>query len=284
MHETVEAIDQAILRTKAGMKMKKKKKKVPDLFPSSPLFDFSDDIILNKARKRRHQTSPSQIEKWKDSDFLSFLSKKLNSNTVITNAAYDKNQFLRLKDKLTNHLEKNTDNKKAKCDNRLLKTYIDWWIEACSKYYIDSGAKISIDFFYKENHLRDFFQTSSWLPTQTPHVNSGSTNQKKGVKTSCRDTYRSGGINRLLYDMGIVDSHYYLSGVEGKNDSQSIQELKLAMFKMHEAVLSHVFEKTFRQKYDAKKKFDLVKLLKSVINKRKMYEWKNYDFDSVFEN
>jgi len=270
-------IDNAIRKTNTQMRKKTTKRRLrKDLFPCGSIFDFSDDAV-NFVKTPR--TRPLDVKNWKESDFISYFKSRIEKN-LIRNAVYDKNCLLRLRDYLTINLEIATGDKESFCDNNLLKRYFDWWL---INYGASGKEIISTEVFCKEKYVREFFKTESWDVTETSDTVATAFKNVSPPKMTPQETYSSGGLKKLIYEIGIIDSYYYLITSEKKSSQDAFKEIRKSLNKVHDAVFHYVLKKTFtKAPYDIKKEMDLRKLLKPVLSKKGELKLEELQFDALF--
>jgi len=252
-----------------------------DMFPIPSIFDFSKDQtdFVKKAKKKR----PTNLSKWTNDDFLRYVKEKSNDSAV-RSSAYDKSQLIRLRDYLTSNYElvKKDD---IISDNELLKKFLDWWVSAYESYFKEKNIKISSDSFCREKPVREFFKTSAWIVKKDADVMRVAIKKIKPRKMSYYNLYTAGGLGKLIYEAGIVDSCYFLKKEMSKSDAQITREIRKSLMTTHEATFSFIVEKTFKKApYSQAKEFNVKNMIEPVLKKRKANEFLSLNFNSLFEN
>ena len=274
-------IEQAIKKTESNMNKKRKKMVPMDLFPESGLFNGKNDPIAKLHSKI--VSRPSIIKKWKESDFISYLSENIK-NSLIRLTAYDKLQLQKLQDRITENLEVHKNDKDAKCDNPMLKTYLDWWMDTYKSHYFEQNTRVTIDFVCNEKNVREFFRSGAWMAPKTTQTLSGVSSRIKPPSQSYEEIYYRGGLGKLLYEAGVIESYYFLVNKEQKPSAVVARELRRALKSLHSAVFEHVIQKTFsKAPYSANKCFDVKKLLKPVFLKRNFTKFNDFRYEALFE-
>jgi len=274
-----EIIQKAVKQTNARMKKKRTKKMPMDLFAefSKSPFDFKKDPILRLGKKKKSRSL--DIQRWKVADFLSYVMEQV-PNSFVRLQAYDKQQIKRLQDRITSNLEYHTKDATQKCDKKLLKQYLDWWISA--NVHIFKSVQISVDFFANEKSVREFFQTGSWMPVKTSQSLPEIIKQSKPPPRSYNSLYDAGGLKKLIYDAGVVDSHHFLC--LRKNPEQAKKELRKLLFSLHPAFFEHVLKITLQKApYSPDKKCDVFFIIKNSITKHKITGFDKSRFVNLFE-
>lgn len=262
--EKMDILGMAMTKVKVS-KMKKAKKTVfmkKDLFPDNNIFDFSNDIL---SKKKYQHIFPDSLKKWNATDFVFYLKKEIPSG-FIRNTAYDKNQILRMFDLITSNLI--NEQKTTSCDNDMMKTYINWWVNKYKNYWDEKNVKISTEFLCKENIIRDFVRTienkTTLKPSELPSVEF-----PKATPTSIHENYLNGGISKILYNYGIVESYWHLINKEKYNSSVAIKSIKKSLISSHDEVFKYIVGKTAKLgPYQKEMQFDIDSIIEQVSIKK----------------
>lgn len=257
-----------------------------DLFPvEDEVFDFSKDITL-RVKERSNKLS-DDITKWTNKNFVLYLKSKI-TNSVINVSAYEFKLIDKARDELTLSYQCVEKNKELQSDNVMLKNYFDWWIESNEGYYTARKLQITIRSITYEKFIHDFFNTSLWKGSKTNSGNAGATLVTKTSLTTPQnnwnDLYKAGGLNRLIYDAGVVDAFHYLLTEKNKTLEVATKELKTTLRSLHDAVFTHIIHKTLnKMPYSIEKKFDIENILPPIIKSKGMEMEFAINYNNLFK-
>lgn len=272
-------IENAVMRSSTAMKKLKIKRKTKEIFPDNPVFDFTNDH-MNKIKPKRKLSD--DLSKWKDDDFLIYLKSKFKY-CLITVSVYDRDKISRVKDKLTKGIRVSTSDKKRSCDNITLKSYLDWCINFFGSQLSSENKPVSSEVFCREDYARLFFESGTWIALKQSQLNSVPLKNTKRVQTTTKDNYRAGGLNKLIYDFGIIDSYYYLISEEKKTEKEALKEMRSVLSNLHEAVFIYIVEKTLKKcPYEEYKNLDVEKLIRPQFLKRGIKMFDSVKFNDMF--
>ena len=264
-----EIIDMAIEKAKMGDKKIRTKKVPMDLFENqnNKLFDFSKDYF---TRFKKIPARPLDLSKWKDNDFINFMRESLGK-CHITSGPFDKMQITRLKDRITINLEVITRETNSKCDNQMLKRYLDWWLSIYRDKFQKENILVRSEHFCGESSVMEFFSLSAWKATEPSQTLAIKIKNTTPTPKSLVEMYKSGGIKKLLYEVGVIDSCDFLVRVKSKSIKESFTEIRKGLNGLHDAVFQYVVDKTIKHApYECEKAIDFKKLIDPVLKRRQV--------------
>lgn len=284
LEQKMKEILKAARKARKEMAGKRKKLKKKDIFENlnADIFDKrQDDFLKIKPHKRSYS---SNVTKWTSHDIICYMREKTQSNRICFDA-YEKREIARLQDRITKNLEAYTNDKNSRCNNNLLKKYLDWWLFA---HKSQINEETTVELFCNEKNVREFFRSGSWIPLETPQSSSILSSDKMSSQEPSPELYsilyKAGGLKKLIYTAGIVDSYEFLILIKKKKDLQAKNELRKTLLTLHPAVFEHVLQKTLqRAPYPKAKSFDVFEVVKHIISKRKLIEFRKERFNCLFE-
>jgi hypothetical protein len=270
-------IENAAKKTFGAMKKINVKLKTKEIFSDNSIFDFSTDMS-NKIKPKRKISD--NIESWSNDDFILYIKSKFKYSLISVCIA-DKEMLKRTRDKIRKGLVSLDFDKNEINDNNVLKIYIDW----CFDSFGEQLGTLNRPFSSKEllDKVSVYFETGSWIALKNSQKAYTAQTPQAKAKTPPSEIYKAGGLNKLIYEIGIVDSYYFLTSDIKKSPKDSLRELKAILKKSHDAVFNYVIEKTLRNKpYDKIKEFDLEKMIRPIFEKRKINIFDSIDFNKIF--
>jgi hypothetical protein len=220
-----------------------------------PLFKIIEPSIkITKSKKIKKK----YISGWTATDFIKHLNQNLSlfgmalemSNITTKKAGIRDAEWMnRLYDKLVKKLQ-------YEMSNYVLKEYIEWWCGSFARLKTDQH--ICISYISSDEYIDKFVEFKQHKPTTKPleEVMPSDNN------TPPMEVYKKFGLNRLLIEKGIVESHKVMAEI---GQTAIFSQISTALNSFSKSMFDRVMQVTMSNRYSMRDVVDFVSIARRSI-------------------
>jgi len=272
----------------SGGKIKKKVRKLMHEIEPIPFEEHDEvtaQIIKRNKQKIKIQGSPQSknINKWSNTDFLRYIKYLSGLSGFSFSASFssvkDREVISKIYDKIAFHIQQDMNNK-------ILREYIEWWINSYS--YLMSGREIYPSIFIFDSYINKFVSRirlqnipgnglSTYKDKEQEFIDN--TNKKEPIDDIT--LYNHGGLPMLIMSKGIVISYTVL---RQKGINSIFTKISAALQKLSNKALQKTMEITLQNApYPREDIVDFIALSRAALVYHNMKQYLSLQYKDYFK-
>lgn len=247
--------------------VKKKKKRLVELFPSEVIPDT--DRVISSLSKTKKKKKPKRIENWSNTDFLKHLESSLEQEGLHleTTSLRDRDLMAKIYDDIAEHL-------KDDMSNKVFRSYLDWWVSDCSRFMkaqIIFPAMLRSDkfvsrFLHEFHNMNIISEVEESLEIEQP-------------KTDINALYSLGGLPMILMSKGIVVAYTVM---KEKGEDRIMARISDALRDLNKSSLIKCLDITMKTKYNKTEIVDFMSIAQPALIFHGIKNFNKVDYREFF--